>query len=122
MTAMRKTNFILISKCLRNVLLNLLSNARKYSPEDSVIEFHTAKTPKGIEVNITDHGMGIPPDDQDHLFERFFRAKNATNVQGTGLGLNIVKRYIDLMGGSISFTTREGEGTSFKVIVHNSKP
>jgi PAS domain S-box-containing protein len=114
--------FYIDQQMLRNVVLNLLSNARKYSPEDSLIEFHTNKTLNGIEVTITDHGMGIPSDDQDHLFERFFRAKNATNVQGTGLGLNIVKRYVDLMGGSISFTTKEGEGTSFKVIVHNNKP
>jgi signal transduction histidine kinase len=106
---------------LRNVLLNLLSNARKYSPEDSLIEFHTLKVPKGLEVTIADHGMGIPVEDQEHLFERFFRAKNATNVQGTGLGLNIVKRYVELMGGAISFTTKEGEGTTFKVKIHNEK-
>lgn len=106
---------------LRNVLINLLSNASKYSPEESVIEFSTIHSANGIEVSITDHGMGIPDDDKMHLFERFFRAKNSINVQGTGLGLNIVKRYIDLMGGSISFISKEGEGTTFKVTVQNIK-
>jgi PAS domain S-box-containing protein len=105
----------------RNVIFNLLSNASKYSPEDSLIEYCSTNVNDGIEVSITDHGMGIPDDDKIHLFERFFRAKNATNVQGTGLGLNIVKRYVDLMGGSISFTTKEGEGTTFKISVQNIK-
>ncbi|MGP8216857.1 MAG: PAS domain S-box protein [Bacteroidia bacterium] len=106
---------------LRNVLLNLISNASKYSPENSVIDFSTANIAGGIEVNITDHGMGIPEEDKTHLFERFFRAKNAINVQGTGLGLNIVKRYVDLMGGSVSFTSKESEGTTFKITVPNTK-
>jgi len=106
----------------RNVIFNLLSNASKYSPEGATIEFCAVNLTNGIEVSITDHGMGIPIDDQAHLFERFFRAKNATNVQGTGLGLNIVKRYIDLMGGEISFKSNEGKGTIFKIVVQNIKP
>ncbi len=100
---------------LRNIMLNLISNAIKYSPENSAIEVLTVSNKEGLEILVTDHGMGIPEDDQQHLFERFFRAKNATNVQGTGLGLNIVKRYIDLMGGEISFTTKENQGTTFTV-------
>ncbi len=100
---------------LRNILLNLLSNARKYSPEDSLIEIRTAHSPGVIKASVTDHGMGIPEEDQLHLFERFFRAKNAIHLQGTGLGLNIVKRYLDLMGGSISFRTSEGKGTTFTI-------
>jgi signal transduction histidine kinase len=59
--------------------------------------------------------MGIPLEDQQHLFERFFRASNAMNMQGTGLGLNIVKKYLDLMGGTITFTSAAGEGTTFTV-------
>lgn len=98
---------------LRNVLLNLLSNAKKYSSEDSIIEVNTAYANGFLIATVTDHGMGIPVDDQEHLFERFFRAKNAIHLQGTGLGLNIVKRYLDLMGGNISFKTQEGKGTSF---------
>jgi len=62
-----------------------------------------------------DQGMGIPEEEQKHLFERFFRAHNATNIQGTGLGLNIVKEYIHLMGGEISFTSKLNEGTTFQI-------
>lgn len=116
-----KDEVFIDQQMFRNVIFNLLSNAIKYSPEASLIEFHADNVPDGIEVSITDHGMGIPEDDKAHLFERFFRAKNATNVQGTGLGLNIVKRYVDLMGGSISFFTKEDEGTTFKIAVQNIK-
>lgn len=116
-----KTDKVFIdSQMFKNVILNLISNARKYSPEDSIIEFSTTTLPEGIEATVTDHGMGIPVEDQAHLFERFFRAKNAINLQGTGLGLNIVKRYVDLMGGKISFTSKEGEGTTFKIVLQNN--
>lgn len=66
-----------------------------------------------IELRVRDYGIGIPDKDQPHLFERFFRAKNAMNIEGTGLGLNIVKKYVELMHGSISFTSTLGEGTEF---------
>ena len=59
--------------------------------------------------------MGIPEEEQKHLFERFFRAHNVTNIQGTGLGLNIVKEYIQLMGGNISFCSKLNEGTTFQI-------
>jgi signal transduction histidine kinase len=105
---------------LKNVLLNLASNAIKYSPEGALIELKTISNNGNLTLEVTDQGMGIPEDDQQHLFERFFRAKNATNVQGTGLGLNIVKRYVELMGGSISFKTKENEGTTFKVTIEKT--
>ena len=59
--------------------------------------------------------MGIPEADQKHLFTRFFRASNAVNIQGTGLGLNIVRSYVDLLKGEISFNSVEGQGTTFYV-------
>ena len=62
-----------------------------------------------------DQGIGIPEDDFKHMFDRFFRASNAGNTQGTGLGLNIVKRYADLLGGSVTFSSRYGEGSTFSV-------
>jgi len=105
---------------LKNVLLNLASNAIKYSPEGALIELKTIANDGNLTLEVTDQGMGIPEDDQQHLFERFFRAKNATNVQGTGLGLNIVKRYVELMGGNISFKTKENEGTTFKVTIEKT--
>ena len=69
--------------------------------------------------DVRDEGIGIPHEDQKHMFDRFFRASNSGNVQGTGLGLNIVKRYIDLLGGSISFSSEHGKGTIFNVIIPN---
>jgi signal transduction histidine kinase len=65
------------------------------------------------EIAISDEGIGIPKAEQKHLFERFFRASNAGNIQGTGLGLNIVKRYVELLHGEINFTSEEGKGTTF---------
>lgn len=102
----------------KNVILNLLSNAAKYSNEGQTIDITTEVIPglaEMIELKVKDHGIGIPDKDQPHLFERFFRAKNAMNIEGTGLGLNIVKKYVELMHGSISFISTLGEGTEFTV-------
>ena len=100
---------------LRNVIINLTSNAIKYSPENTTVTVTTATSGGLAVIEIRDEGMGIPDADQKHLFERFFRAHNVTNLQGTGLGLNIVKRYLDLMNGEISFESKEGTGTTFRV-------
>lgn len=100
---------------IRNVVINLASNAIKYSPDNSTVFVRTDIKNDEVIIEIQDQGMGIPLADQKHLFERFFRAKNVTNLQGTGLGLNIVKRYLDLMGGKISFISKENEGTTFIV-------
>ncbi len=100
---------------IRNVLINLISNAIKYSPENGKVTIRTRKMGNTVRLEIEDEGMGIPLEDQKHLFERFFRAKNAFNLQGTGLGLNIVKRYLDMMGGEITFSSVENKGTTFRV-------
>lgn len=97
----------------RNVIINIVSNAIKYSPEHTTVKVKTRLDESQLMIEIEDQGMGIPESDQKHLFERFFRATNVTNLQGTGLGLNIVKRYLDLMGGSITFKSVENKGTTF---------
>lgn len=102
---------------LRNVLINLLSNAVKYSSNGSEICFHTTVENNSLIIKVIDYGIGIPANDQKHLFARFFRAKNVNNIQGTGLGLNIVKRYMDIMGGKIEFESEENKGTTFKLIL-----
>lgn len=102
---------------LHNVLSNLLGNAIKYSPENKRIDLNTCIDAGTLTIQVTDRGIGIPLEDQQHLFERFFRASNAFTVQGTGLGLNIVRKYLDLMGGSISFLSTPGEGTTFTVTI-----
>lgn len=98
-------------KILKNILFNLLSNAIKYSSKPIDCD---AKLQDGqIIIKITDYGIGIPEEDQQHLFTRFFRAHNAENIQGTGLGLNIVRRYLDLLDGDITFKSQLGKGSTF---------
>lgn len=105
-----------------NVLINLLSNAIKYSEPSAEIRLSTRVTDESVRFEIQDRGIGIPENDQPHVFDRFFRAHNAGNVQGTGLGLNIVKKYIDLMRGEISFESEPGTGTTFFVKLPNCVP
>lgn len=100
-------------RILKNILFNLLSNAVKYSDPNSEIDCLVKQTEDAVHITVKDQGMGIPEADQQYIFTRFFRAENAINIQGTGLGLNIVKRYVDLLGGEISFESTEGIGTTF---------
>ena len=102
-------------KLLRHILLNLLTNAMKYSEENKEIIVDIQKEQQKIILKVTDQGIGIPEEEQANMFERFFRARNATNIQGTGLGLHIVKKYVELMGGSIRFESELYEGTTFTV-------
>lgn len=101
---------------VKNILINLISNAIKYSPEGAPILAETTMGPKTIRISITDKGIGIPESDQKHLFGRFFRASNAANTtQGTGLGLYIVQRYAEMLGGTIGFKSVVEEGSTFWV-------
>lgn len=108
---------VLDSQLLKNVMLNLISNAIKYSPENKEIWIKSDFTNAHIKIDVIDQGIGIPDEDKPHLFERFFRANNAGNIQGTGLGLNIVKKYIELMDGTITFESQFGKGTTFTVMI-----
>jgi len=99
---------------LEIVFRNILYNAIKYSLERSTIEVEFF-TNSHIKITISDHGIGIPIKDQKHIFERFFRAKNAMHFQGTGIGLNIVKHHIEKFGGTIQFESIENKGTTFIV-------
>jgi len=101
------------SKILRNILFNLLSNASKYSEVNKIIHLSVIKNYSNLLFQIRDEGLGIPEEDQRHLFDRFFRAGNVSHIQGTGLGLHIVKRYVDLLGGTISFESKQNTGTTF---------
>ncbi|HLW33115.1 MAG TPA: PAS domain S-box protein [Aequorivita sp.] len=102
-------------KLLRHILNNLLSNASKYSPEGSRIDFDILLKEEKVILQITDRGIGIPENEHKHLFGRFFRAKNAANIEGTGLGLNIAKQYTQLMGGTLDFKSEINKGTTFWV-------
>lgn len=103
-------------KLLKNILFNLLSNAIKFSPGGGEIRLRMEQTTAGLEIIVSDQGIGISEAEQKNLFERFFRARNATHIQGTGLGLSIVERYVKLMHGTIRIESKENEGT--RVILH----
>jgi PAS domain S-box-containing protein len=102
-------------KILRNVLLNLLSNAIKYSEENKTVSLIVDVANSLVSIKVQDKGIGIPEEEQKNLFGKFYRARNAINIQGTGLGLNIVKRYVELLEGNITFVSRQNEGTVFTV-------
>ncbi|MFC5283821.1 PAS domain S-box protein [Pedobacter alpinus] len=101
---------------LKNCIINLIANAIKYSGENTFIEFNTEITNQKYYITIKDDGIGIPKTEQKHLFEPFFRAHNTGSIPGTGLGLNIVDRYIKLMSGQIEFKSEEHQGTIFTLI------
>ena len=109
-------------KLLKNILFNLLSNAIKYSEADSSIKCHIEVKNNWLQIVIADNGMGIPEEEQQFLFTRFFRAHNVENIQGTGLGLNIVKRYVDIMQGKITFESTLGVGTTMYVRIPIDPP
>lgn len=102
-------------KLLKHILTNLLSNAIKYSVNGGKVGFFISSGFNEIEFKISDEGIGIPDEDQPNLFESFNRGKNVGDIHGTGLGMSIVKRSIDLHGGSISFKSKVGVGTTFIV-------
>lgn len=107
---------------IKNILINLLSNASKYSDEGKEIILEISNEEDGIKVNVIDKGIGIPEKEQNKLFNsRFFRAGNVTNIEGTGLGLTIVKKYLSLVEGEISFKSKENIGTTFSIIIPNIK-
>jgi PAS domain S-box-containing protein len=100
---------------LRNVVINLVSNAIKFSPEGGMVDVETETSPEQVLISVRDYGIGISEEDRKHLFERFFRGKNAVNIQGTGLGLHIVSKYVELMNGEMSLESVLEEGTTFKI-------
>ncbi|UHG94543.1 PAS domain-containing protein [Spirosoma oryzicola] len=100
---------------LKNILINLLVNASKYSANGKAIDLSTAVAGDQFQLTVRDQGIGIPDADKDKLFINFFRARNVNHVSGTGLGLYVVKRYVDLLGGTVSFTSQLDSGTIFTV-------
>lgn len=102
-------------RLLEHIFVNLLTNAMKYSPEDTTITITLSESDGYVRIQVKDEGIGIPAEDQPHLFKAFYRARNAAQAHGTGLGLAIVRRNVELHGGSISFESVEGKGSTFTV-------
>lgn len=101
---------------LKNSLVNLISNAVKYSGAHAKIDFATAIYDEVITITVKDNGIGIPKEDQKYLFDAFFRAHNTGSIPGTGLGLNIVARHVELMNGKITVKSSINKGTIFTLI------
>ncbi|MFD1144697.1 ATP-binding protein [Larkinella insperata] len=100
---------------IRKIIVNLLSNAIKYSDENKPIRIAIWCHDEAVRISIQDEGIGMSEDDQKHLFERFYRAKNATAIQGTGLGLHIVAQYLALLNGTIDFQSQLNQGTTVTI-------
>ena len=104
-------------RLLQSILTNILVNAIRYTPKPGCIQFKVVKNKGHVIFRIIDQGIGIPPEDLPFLFEPFHRGRNVSNIAGTGLGLNIVKRFVDLQGGQIEVSSQLGRGTTFQVIL-----
>jgi PAS domain S-box-containing protein len=111
-----ETEVELDASMLKNIIINLLSNAIKFTQDNGQINVRSRVDVNHIKISVTDSGIGISEEDQHHLFERFFRGKNVTNIQGTGLGLHIVGKYVELMDGQIECISNLEKGTTFNVI------
>ncbi|GAA4296151.1 sensor histidine kinase [Aestuariibaculum suncheonense] len=107
-------------KIIQLILSNLLYNAIKYSPKGTSIDLYVHQDGSNTHIKVKDNGIGIPEKDQKHIFERYFRAENVLNTQGTGIGLNIVKNHIENLGGSICFETQEHVGSTFSITFPNA--
>lgn len=101
---------------LKGCIINLISNAIKYSGENTMIQFNSMVNGRELVIDVKDNGIGIPEADQSNLFEPFFRAHNTGDITGTGLGLNIVKRYVCLMNGTVSCQSSQNIGTTFTLV------
>ena len=108
-------------RILKNILFNLISNAIKYtSDEDGQVYISAYQVEDKLIIEVKDNGLGIPENEQKYLFDRFFRASNVETIQGTGLGLNIVKRYVELLAGKIEYKSVENQGTTFSIVLPNT--
>jgi len=104
-------------RLLKNTMINLLSNAIKFSEEAACIDVVVINAAKKLSISVRDTGIGIPEEDLPNLFDNFYRAKNAGNIQGTGLGLPILKRYLDLLNGTIEVHSELEKGSTFTIVL-----
>jgi len=97
--------------------VNIIDNALKYSPVDKPIEIQARTTNGNLEIKIADHGEGIPLEDRERIFDKFYRVQRPDNVSGTGLGLSISKGIVEAHGGSIRAENRRSGGALFTISV-----
>ncbi len=113
---------VLDQTLLKHIILNLISNASKFSPETKPIEIETTQEDHLLRLTVRDYGMGISKEDQKHLMERFFRGSNVANIQGTGLGLHIISKYAELMNGTVACKSELHAGTEFIITFNINEP
>jgi PAS domain S-box-containing protein len=113
-----KDNVLLDKSLLRKIIINLCSNALKFSPENSIVSLIIDNQIDTFTLKVSDTGIGISEEDKKHLFDRFFRGTNVTNIQGTGLGLHIVARYAELLNGKVLVESKLNIGTTFTVKIN----
>ncbi|MBX2977568.1 MAG: PAS domain S-box protein, partial [Ignavibacteriaceae bacterium] len=104
-------------KLLRHIIINLLTNAIKYSPNGGKIEMNVLLDNGKLNIIIADEGMGISEDEIKYIYEPFYRTKNSIGIQGSGLGLNITKRAVEILDGEISVSSKQNKGTTFNVSI-----
>jgi signal transduction histidine kinase len=113
-----ESDFVMTDKnLLKNIVMNLLTNAVKYSAPKEEIQLDVLLKKDFMKIKVRDKGTGIPETEQSQIFKRFFRGQNANNIEGTGLGLNLVKKYIRLLKGNIEFTSQVDKGSTFIVTI-----
>lgn len=115
----KERQLLLDSQLISHAISNLISNALKYSPESKDPDVTLMFESESVQIEVRDYGIGIPAKDQTSLFESFSRASNVGDIEGTGLGLVIVKQFIEMHGGQISFESEVGKGTAFRVFIPN---
>ena len=116
-----KPEFFTDKRLIKHVMINLLSNAIKFSEAGKPIHITAEEVGGKLALRVKDEGIGIAPEDKQYLFDSFFRARNAFNIQGTGLGLHIVKRYIGLLNGEITVDSALDMGTQITVTIPEGK-
>jgi signal transduction histidine kinase len=107
---------------MRHVLVNLLTNAVKFSKPGDEVLFEASATADEVVFHVQDRGIGIPEGDRAKIFEPFYRSRNVAHIPGTGLGLVIVKRCVERHGGTLEIQSNEGQGTRFTVRVPTYSP
>jgi signal transduction histidine kinase len=105
------------SDLLYQIFENLLSNAVKYSKDGQEVDFTVWLEKGNLKATVKDKGIGIPEKEHDQLYDRFFRAKNVGIIEGSGLGLSIVKKSLEVLNGEISFESAQGKGTTFNISI-----
>ncbi len=103
------------AEVLHRVMDNLLSNAIKYSPKGTRVTVNVSTESRHVLLEVSDEGIGIPERDLKYLFQPFQRGSNANDIPGTGIGLTIIQKSVEMMSGSVSLKSKEGQGTTFLV-------